>query len=501
MKSQTYIKKELYLAVALALVLIFPHNAYGQSCYGDTRKEAINTFSKKNFRRAKQIFGAARSCPDTPSKNDLSYWMKKCDNALGSNKHAQNIELTFAQKMAMYESEGDWSEGMMPVTKKSDWKKYESSQDNNDPFSLPKVGFINENGNLVIPCQFIENGMIPIQFFANVNIFREGLSAVGKYFKDDSGEFYYCIGYIDKNGRTVLPFEYSFATVFSEGIAAVSEEDFYETSSIYFIDQKGNKIGDSKFYLVQRFHDGMCAVMKDSTSGWGFADKTGKIVIPCIYEKVNDFENGTAAVMDKAHSPEYEYALIDKTNSLVGNYQFRPECLEWMDLRTCIYKYEKNNKERHFICLKEWEKRRKLMNDGEWKMDYNEAPFACMLGSCYKDGSGGAVKNMDIAMDYWKKAADYHPYSLFLIAYNYSEMGDYTKSREYYLTLVENQLKSNKKDYLASAYYNLGIQCYNGNGMAPDYGKALDYFQKSKEAGGKSNCDDMIQKCKSKLGM
>ena len=500
MKFKTITNKRLYLAITMALVMAFPYKTFGQGCYKDTRKEAINTFAKKNFQRAKQMFNAARSCPDTPTNNDLGYWIKKCDNAVGPNKQTQNTELSFAQKMALYESEGDWREGMMPVTKKSDWKKQESSQDNN-PFNLPKVGFINERGDLVIPCQFIYDAMLPLTFFTHMNKFSEGLAAVAKYFTDNDGEVYYCVGYIDKSGRTVIPFDFSFATAFSEGIAAVSEEDFYESSTIYFIDKKGNRIGDSKFYFVQRFHDGMCAVMKDSTSGWGFADKTGKIVIPCDYEKVGDFKNGTAAVIDKAHMPNYEYALIDKTNSLVGNYQFRPECLEWMDLRECIAKYENSNKERHFVCLKEWEKRRKLENNGEWKMDYNEADFACMLGSCYKEGVGGAVKNTDIAIEYWKKAADYHPHSLFLLGYTYSEMKDYTKSREYYQKLIDKQVSSNKKDYLASAYYNIGIQCYNGQGMEPDFNKALDYFKKAKEAGGKSNCDDMIEKCNHKLGL
>ena len=358
MRFKSFKNDGLCLAITMTLILTCPLPASSQSCYEDTRKEAINTFSKKNFQRAKQMFNAARTCPDTPTKNDLGLWMKKCDNAISSNKQIKTIELTFAQKMSLYDSEGDWSEGMMPVIKKSDWKKYEESHDNTDSFHLPKVGFINEKGDLVIPCQFLSYGLIPISFCSQVNHFNEGLAAVAKYFTDSDGEVFYGIGYIDKNGHTILPFNYSFATVFSEGIAAVSEEDFYESSAIYFIDKKGNRIGNTKFYLTQIFHEGMCAVMKDSTSGWGFADKTGKIVIPCDYVKVGNFEKGVAAVIDKAHMPDYEYALIDNTNSLVGNYQFRPEYLEWTDLRECISKYEKNNKERHFMCLKEWEKRK-----------------------------------------------------------------------------------------------------------------------------------------------
>ena len=91
----------------VAMGLISPKESFGQTCYSDTRKEAINTFSRKDFKRAKQVFNAAKSCPDTPNSNDLNYWIKKCNNAMGSNTSVKAKELSFAQKMAQYESEGD----------------------------------------------------------------------------------------------------------------------------------------------------------------------------------------------------------------------------------------------------------------------------------------------------------------------------------------------------------------------------------------------------------
>lgn len=110
------------------------------------------------------------------------------------------------------------------------------------------------------------------------------------------------------------------------------------------------------------------------------------------------------------------------------------------------------------------------------------------------------MKDVNIAIEYWKKAAPYHPHSLFYLAFTYSELKNYQQSREYYLKLIEEQTKLNKTDYLASAYYNMGIQYYNGQGVTADFKIALDYFQKAKNAGGKSNCDDMIRKCKEKIG-
>lgn len=496
MKTFDLINRKRYLFLIIASCMLNTTFLFGQSCYSDTRKEAINSFSKKDFKLAKQIFIAAKACPDKPQKNDLNSWIKKCDNAVGTNAAAKATVLTFAQKMALYESEGDWSEGLMPVTKKSENKKHE-----NDNNYVPKVGFVNEKGDLVIDCKYVHNGWIPLTFSSQINNFSEGLAAVEQFFPDGNGDYYYAIGYIDKNGKTVIPFNYSFATAFSEGIAAVSEEDFYETPTIYFIDKKGNKISDRKYYLTQRFHEGMCAVKTDSTSGWGFVDKTGKLIVPSVYEKVNDFKNGVASVMDKAHKQNYEYALIDKTGSIVGGYQFRPECLEWWDLRECIKKYNGKDDERFFFSLKEYERREKENNDGVWKVSFSSAGYMCDLGTCYKEGKGGAVKDVNIAIDYWKKAAPYHVHSLFQLAFTYSELKDYQQSREYYLKLIEEQIKKNKTEYLASAYYNLGIQYYNGQGVSADFNKALDYFQKAKDAGGKSNCDDMIKRCKDKIGL
>ena len=489
------INRKQYLFLILAMCLLNATFSFGQSCYSDTRKEAINTFSKKDFKRAKQVFLAAKSCPDKPQSNDLNFWIKKCDNAVGSNAAAKTTALTFAQKMALYESEGDWSEGLMPVTRKSENSKHE-----NDNNYTPKVGFVNEKGDLVIECKYVHSAWVPMTFFSHVNIFKEGLAAVTQYFPDGHGDYYYAVGYIDKVGKTVLPFNYSFATVFSEGIAAVSEDDFYENPTIYFIDKKGNRIGDRKYYLTQCFHDGMCAVMTDSTSGWGFADKTGKLVVPCDYEEVNDFKDGVASVMDKAHKQNYEYALIDKAGSMVGGYQFRPECLKWWDLVNCINKSNGKDDQRFFFSLKEYERRKKEQNDGTWELNSNDAIYMCELGTCYKEGKGGAVKDVNIAIEYWKKAAPYHPHSLFNLAFTYSELKNYQQSREYYLKLIEEQTKLNKTDYLASAYYNMGIQYYNGQGVTADFKIALDYFQKAKNAGGKSNCDDMIRKCKEKIG-
>ncbi|MBL1407595.1 WG repeat-containing protein [Sphingobacterium faecale] len=47
-------------------------------------------------------------------------------------------------------------------------------------------------------------------------------------------------GYIDENGKTVIPFKFTFANTFSDDMAAVAEDE--ETEDIYYINTKGQRI-------------------------------------------------------------------------------------------------------------------------------------------------------------------------------------------------------------------------------------------------------------------
>ncbi|MBQ7984927.1 MAG: WG repeat-containing protein, partial [Bacteroidales bacterium] len=75
--------------------------------------------------------------------------------------------------------------------------------------------------------------------------------------------------------------------------------------------------------------------MKDySTGKWGFADKTGKVIIPFVYDVVHDFKGGVAIVKQ-----EGKYGIIDKTGKLVLP-------LEYRDIQRCHENFivQKKNK-------------------------------------------------------------------------------------------------------------------------------------------------------------
>lgn len=488
-------KRLLFIGLFVSCTI---YNVYAQGCYKDTRAEGIRLFSQKNFKRAKNVFIAAKGCPDKAPQNDLDYWIKKCN--LANSPNTRKAEMNFAQKMALYESESDWSEGLMAVTRKIDWEKFyklEKSGETDLYKDWPKVGFVNERGDLVIPCQYMQSGIVPIEFFAQVNWFSEGLACVAKYFEKEG---YWAVGYINKQGKTIIPFWYAHGGHFSEGLTIVAYgpdvDDWYNNKipPFFFIDKNGQQLSEEKYYNACFFSEGLCAVEKDSISGWGFIDKQGKIVIPCQYSYVTSFKDGIAAV--RKSNSDYNTALINRKGEIIGDFRFRPEFMTNIDLYNTLGK-EGYNITKHFEMCKECEK--------SLKDDYVLSYVYYRLGEHYYDGKAVA-KDYEIAMKYFKqalKAYDNNKGSIHgqinKMAYNYmglicSKQDNYSLSIEYY----NNSLSCDKNYW--PAMYNLGMLYYRG---LQDYSKAMYWFSECANIADdkwKANANRMIEECKKKIG-
>lgn len=126
--------------------------------------------------------------------------------------------------------------------------------------------------------------------------FSDGLAGVKKNGK---------VGYIDKKGRTVIPFEYDGPIqIFSEGIVTVFKGD----DNIY-MDTSGKELFRTKSF--GRYYDGLSAVRENGLIG--FKDKTGKTVISCDYDYAGEFSDGMCWVTKK----DGKIGFIDKTGKLV----------------------------------------------------------------------------------------------------------------------------------------------------------------------------------------
>jgi hypothetical protein len=176
-----------------------------------------------------------------------------------------------------------------------------------------KCGYIDKTGRLIIPFKFDSAGD-----------FSEGLAAV--YFK---GKW----GYIDKTGNFVIPPRFLQAYSFTDGLAIVVirhfEKDNLHMHKYVYINRSGKIVIqprealDSKSFFVSMsfkeldFSEGLFPVREDDKSGYGYIDKSGKMVIPPQFKSAGPFSEGLAAVRIKGR-----YGYIDRSGKMVIPPQF-----------------------------------------------------------------------------------------------------------------------------------------------------------------------------------
>lgn len=155
-----------------------------------------------------------------------------------------------------------------------DYGKYDWQDDFKNGFAKVeldgKTGFINEDGEEVIPCKY-----------DGAWNFSEGLVSV-----ETEGLW----GFVNENGDEIVPFKYDLAWSFSEGLAGVKTEDRWG-----FINKAGEEIVPCKYENVNSFEEGFARVFLNEK--YGFINKTGNIVVPLKYDyAVNCFTNGYVKV-------------------------------------------------------------------------------------------------------------------------------------------------------------------------------------------------------------
>lgn len=151
-------------------------------------------------------------------------------------------------------------------------------------------GFINKQGNLVIPYRYDLSQVYDMSYFS------EGLANVRR-----NNQW----GFINSSGQEVISIKYDWARPFSEGLASVEKGGKYG-----FIDRHGRVIIPLKYDDVKSFSEGLACVKKDGK--WGCINKQGQIVIPLRYDGMLPYSEGYAAVNIKD-----DWGFIDKSGRVV----------------------------------------------------------------------------------------------------------------------------------------------------------------------------------------
>jgi hypothetical protein len=140
--------------------------------------------------------------------------------------------------------------------------------------SNKKYGLINQKGNILLPCEF--DRINPTIIDNLILVKKDGLFA-----------------FFNTDGIETIEFKYKVAHDFDNGIAAVKEQD--TDQKYYLIDKKGEQVSQNTFDYVFGFYGSDLAYFKNDGK-YGFINNKGEIKIECIYDEVESFSEGIAAV-------------------------------------------------------------------------------------------------------------------------------------------------------------------------------------------------------------
>lgn len=123
-------------------------------------------------------------------------------------------------------------------------------------------------------------------------------------------------GYINKNGKTVIPFDYSSATDFKNGHAKVKDKN---TKMYGIIDLNGNYVVPPEYdYISDDYYKSDYIFVRKPNSNFGYIDFEGNMVIDFKYAYGGLFSEGLAVVS----TPLNENMYIDKNGNKAFELEF-----------------------------------------------------------------------------------------------------------------------------------------------------------------------------------
>ena len=228
-------------------------------------------------------------------------------------------------------------------------------------------GYISPSGKTLIPFVFTQAGC-----------FNDGLALV----KTKTGEY----AYINKNGDILFysPFSYSFAS--SGGAVCGSIDGLYGYS-----DTAGQIIIPPKFDMAFEFSEGFAAVRQDGK--WGFINTDGSFHVKPTYDYAGSFHGGFAVCISSG-----KYGLINKKGVRTTPF---------------TYDYIASPDEKGRFPAKQGEKSGYINSNGEWilETDYDYCyGFTNGVARVYKDGLWGYIdeKGNEIVPPLFIDCGEYH---------------------------------------------------------------------------------------------
>ena len=121
-------------------------------------------------------------------------------------------------------------------------------------------------------------------------------------------------GFLDYNGKVIVPFKYSNAYALSEGLIAV-----FNGHNWGFIDKKNTIKIPFIFDNVSNFNEGLnlVGILENKKLKYGYIDKKGNFIIPPQYDNARSFSNNFAAVYLKE-----KWGFINKKGQQITPFKY-----------------------------------------------------------------------------------------------------------------------------------------------------------------------------------
>ena len=161
-------------------------------------------------------------------------------------------------------------------------------------FSDSKYGFINSKGEVAVPFEFDKP----------CGVFSDGMATYSDSIDN--------VGFIDRQGKIVIPAQYSYAEKFSDGLAYVTNEEV-----MGFIDKSGKLLIDTKnkFSSGGGFIKGFCSVVGVDIELMGIINKKGETVVPIEYV-INALSDDMYVACTSGENPKYGAFTYDGKQSV-----------------------------------------------------------------------------------------------------------------------------------------------------------------------------------------
>lgn len=159
-----------------------------------------------------------------------------------------------------------------------------------------RYGYINKEGKLIIPFKFSK---------------AYEFNDFGVAIVEENNKF----GIIDINGEYIINPQFDSISPYSEGRAI-----YIEKSKMGVLDEKGNKLIEAIYDYIGNYNNGYAVVgiKRDSAYRYGYLDLYANEILEVKYLSANDFNDGFGLIKIK----DREFALVDFQGKIGNTYNF-----------------------------------------------------------------------------------------------------------------------------------------------------------------------------------